>query len=119
MAIRIKRIYEEAESSDGFRVLVDRLWPRGLSKQSAKIDYWAKEISPSNELRKWYSHEIKEWPEFRCRYFEELDSNRDGVEQLVTIIVAHDVTLVYSSKSKWNNALALKEYLEDNYPGLR
>jgi len=118
MAISLKRAYVPPTDEDGFRVLVDRLWPRGISKESASLDFWAKEISPSNDLRKWYGHDPEEWPEFKRRYFEELDSNLDEVMKLVDMIAGQNVTLVYSSKAKWNNALALKEYLEARYPVL-
>jgi len=118
MAISLKRAYEPPADEDGFRVLVDRLWPRGISKEAARLDFWAKEISPSNELRKWYGHDPEEWPEFKRRYFEELDNNMDEVINLVDMIAGQNVNLVYSSKAKWNNALALKEYLETRYPEL-
>jgi uncharacterized protein YeaO (DUF488 family) len=118
MLISIKRVYNPAESSDGLRILVDRLWPRGISKEFAMLDYWAKEISPSDELRKWYSHDSDDWPEFKRLYFEELDSKLDEVKQLLNLMKGQRVTLVYSSKAKWNNALALKEYLETRYTEL-
>lgn len=118
MAISLKRVYEPPTDEDGFRVLVDRLWPRGISKENARLDLWAKEVSPSNELRKWYSHDPDEWPEFQRRYCLELDSLQPEVEKLVNLMEGQDVTLVYSSKARWNNALALKEYLETNYPDL-
>ena len=119
MTIRIKRVYEPAETFDGFRVLVDRLWPRGISKEVARLDLWAKEISPTNELRQWYNHEPETWTAFKERYFVELDGNQFEVERLVDQINNQVVTLVYSSKHQWNNALALKEYLETKYPKLR
>ena len=84
MKLRTKRIYEDPAKSDGRRILVDRLWPRGVSKEKAKIEYWAKEISPSNELRRWYQHDPDKWPEFRRRYFKELSQNPDGVTELMT-----------------------------------
>ena len=119
MTIRLKRAYEPPEDTDGLRVLVDRLWPRGMSKESARLDYWAKEISPSDELRKWYNHDPDEWLEFKRRYFEELQGKLNEVKNLVNIIAGQSVTLVYSSKARWSNALALKEYLELRYPVLR
>jgi uncharacterized protein YeaO (DUF488 family) len=118
MTIKIKRVYDPAEEADGLRVLVDRLWPRGISKDSAKLDFWAKEISPSHELRQWYGHDEEQWHLFRERYFEELANKQLEVKQLVEKIAGRLTTLVYSSKSKWNNALALKEYLETKYPEL-
>jgi len=119
MTIKIKRAYDQPDEADGFRVLVDRLWPRGISKESARLDFWAKEISPSHELRKWYGHDHDEWSLFRERYFEELDGKQLEVKQLVEKMAGRLTTLVYSSKSQWNNALALKEYLETGYPELR
>ncbi len=115
MKLRTKRIYEDPAKSDGRRILVDRLWPRGVSKEKAKIEYWAKEISPSNELRRWYQHDPDKWPEFRRRYFKELSQNPDGVTELRAKLGKGTVTLVFSSKeTKLNNASALIEYLEDN-----
>ena len=111
MGIKIKRVYESVAKSDGTRILVDRLWPRGLSKEKAKIDYWAKDIAPSNELRKWYQHDPEKWGEFKKRYFIELNSNKAAMEQLLSQI-SNNTTFVYSSKeTKLNNAHALKEYL--------
>ena len=113
MVIQIKRVYEAPDPSDGFRVLVDRLWPRGISKDSARIDLWLKEIAPSNELRKWYSHDPSKWDEFRKRYFQELDKNPKAVEQIKKHVSLGAVTLVYSTTEKqYNNAVALKEYLD-------
>lgn len=113
MDIKLKRVYEAPEREDGFRVLVDRLWPRGVSKSSAQIELWLKEIAPSNELRKWYSHDPAKWDEFRKRYFQELDNHPEEVEQLNKCVSLGTVTLVFSSKEqKLNNAVALKEYLE-------
>ena len=111
--IKIKRIYEKAEESDGIRILVDRLWPRGIKK--AKVDYWLKEISPSNELRKWFSHDFNKWKEFKNKYFNELNSKKELINFLLEIIKKNsNVTLLYSAKEeKYNNAVALKEYLQD------
>lgn len=119
MSIRTKHTYDPAQDADGFRILVDRLWPRGISKDDARLDFWAKTISPSDALRRWYGHDSEEWPRFRERYFAELDGLPDDVRELVEMITDREVTLVYSSKSQWNNALALKEYLETKYPDLR
>ena len=111
--LRIKRVYEGSISADGRRILVDRLWPRGVTKTDAKIDFWAKAVSPSNELRKWYQHDPDKWPEFKQRYFGELDANPDAVAELQTHLGRGTVTLVFSSKeTRLNNASALKEYLE-------
>jgi uncharacterized protein YeaO (DUF488 family) len=113
--IKIKRIYALPSRSDGFRILVDRLWPRGLSKGKANVDLWLKEIAPSNELRKWYSHDPKKWTEFRKRYFRDLDTKREFVNQIVQKKKEGEVTLLYSSKEeKMNNAVALKEYLTEH-----
>ncbi len=115
MKLRTKRIYEDPAESDGRRILVDRLWPRGVSKENAKIDFWAKAISPSNELRRWYQHDPEKWSEFRRRYFKELAKNPDGVAELRANLGKGAVTLVFSSKeTKLNNASALAEYLEAN-----
>ncbi len=116
--IKIKRIYDPPAEDDCFRILVDRLWPRGLSKEKAKVDLWLKEIAPSNELRKWYAHDPKKWAEFRKRYFNDLDTKRELVNQIVRKTKEGDVTLLYSSKEeKINNAVALKEYIEKQKKG--
>lgn len=113
MKIRIKRVYEVPAQDDGKRILVDRLWPRGLSKAVAEIDFWAKKIAPSNELRRWYGHDPLKWSEFKSGYFAELETNPDGVEELMQYIKGGTVSFVYGSKEqKLNNAVALKEYIE-------
>jgi uncharacterized protein YeaO (DUF488 family) len=113
MAIKLKRAYEGPESGDGFRILVDRLWPRGVSKSAARIDLWLKEIAPSAALRKWFGHDPSKWTAFRDRYFRELDQNPHAVEQLMTHVRHGTVTLVYGAKDQeHNDAVALKEYLE-------
>jgi uncharacterized protein YeaO (DUF488 family) len=110
--LRIKRVYDAPAANDGVRVLVDRLWPRGLSKEQAHIDHWLKEIAPSNQLRKWYDHDAKRWDEFRRSYFEELMSLDEPVMQLRALINTQTVTLLYSARSeKHNNATALVEFL--------
>jgi uncharacterized protein YeaO (DUF488 family) len=111
--IKIKRIYDESSSDDGYRILVDRLWPRGLTKQKAKIDFWLKEIAPTDKLRKWYSHDPKKWEQFRREYFKELDGNRESVSVIMRKKEEGNITLLFSSREeKLNNAAALKEYLE-------
>ncbi|HNR50495.1 MAG: DUF488 family protein [Bacteriovoracaceae bacterium] len=113
MEIKVKRVYEEPADGDGLRVLVDRLWPRGVSRPKAKIDLWLKDIAPSNELRSWYGHDPEKWPEFRTRYFAELDSRPESVEELIGHARSGTVTLLYSSREqRLNNAHALKEYLQ-------
>ncbi len=112
MDLNLKRVYEQPSSKDGVRILVDRLWPRGLSKEKVKIDHWMKNISPSSELRKWYNHDPKKWNEFKERYFSELNSNIDMLNSLIEVVKNNKSTLVYSSKEEeFNNAVALKEFL--------
>jgi uncharacterized protein YeaO (DUF488 family) len=112
MTIRIKRAYEAPDDGDGMRILVDRLWPRGISKEKGRIDLWLKEIAPSNELRKWYGHVPDKWEEFRQRYFAELDARPEQVEELLGYLKKCDVTFVYSSTEQHlNNAVALREYM--------
>ena len=118
MAIRIKRVYDPVEEADGLRVLVDRIWPRGISKDAARLDSWARSISPSDELRRWYGHDPDKWNVFRERYFDELDKKFEDVEQLIEILNGREVTFVYSAKSALNNALALKDYLVARHPEL-
>ena len=109
--ILLKRIYEKASKDDGTRILVDRLWPRGVSKEEAKIDLWLKDIGPSNELRKWFNHKDEKWPEFRKKYFKELDTKKDLIEQIKK--QKGTVTLLFGAKNiEHNNAVAIKQYLE-------
>jgi uncharacterized protein YeaO (DUF488 family) len=111
--IKIKRAYDPIEKSDGFRILVDRLWPRGISKAEAHFDLWLKEIAPSTELRNWYKHDPKKWPEFTKRYFSELHDKKELVDTILEQAKKHTVTLIYSAKEEeHNNAVALKKYLE-------
>ncbi|HOO41951.1 MAG TPA: DUF488 domain-containing protein [Syntrophales bacterium] len=113
MTVFLKRAYEQPETSDGFRVLVDRLWPRGVSKDAARIDLWPKDIAPSTALRKWFGHDPSKWEEFRERYFLELDRNPGAIEQLADQLDREAVTLVYGAKDKEHNgAVVLREYLE-------
>ncbi len=114
MAIQIKRVYERPAKGDGFRVLIDHLWPRGMKKEEVAIDEWLKAIAPSTALRKWFSHDPEKWDEFKRRYFSELDENREAVAKLAEKAKTETVTLVFSSKEeRFNNAVALKEYLEN------
>lgn len=112
MSVRTKRVYEPAEKADGFRVLVDRLWPRGISKEAAAVNLWLKELGPSNALRKWFNHEPEKWEEFKRRYFDELTANEDVLRPLRDAIEKGPVTLVYSSRDEEHNqAVALKAFL--------
>ena len=112
MRIRTKRVYDPAAGTDGLRVLIDRLWPRGLSKEKARVDYWAKSIAASHELRRWYQHDPAKWDEFRRRYFKELDANPEGVRELRDRLGKKSATLLFGSKEeRLNNATALREYL--------
>jgi len=113
MSISLKRVYDPPAKEDGYRVLVDRLWPRGLSKEEARIDLWLKDIAPTNELRQWFKHNPHKWNEFRTRYFRELKQRADEIGQLKNRSEAGRLTLLYAAKdTENNNAAALKEYLE-------
>ena len=108
-----KRIYEKPSRNDGFRVLVERLWPRGMKKEDAHIDLWLKDVSPSPELRRWYAHDVAKWPEFRRRYTAELKSNPEPVALLRERAKKGNVTLLYAARDEeHNSAVVLKEYLE-------
>jgi uncharacterized protein YeaO (DUF488 family) len=111
--IAIKRVYEPPMTSDGTRFLVDRLWPRGLKKEDAKVKDWIKEVSPGNELRHWFVHDPSKWKEFQRRYFVELNKHREAWQTLLDAAREGDITLVFSARdTKHNNAVALKNYLE-------
>ena len=113
MKVHLKRVYEKPTTKDGTRVLVDRVWPRGLKKEDAQIDKWLKDVAPSTELRRWFGHDPERWDEFRERYFRELDDNPDAVGRLMAEVQYGPVTLVFSARDEeHNNAVALKEYLE-------
>lgn len=114
MTIRIKRAHEKPTRGDGRRILVDRLWPRGLAKHDAKLDVWARAVAPSDTLRRWYTHDPQKWPEFKRRYFAELDAHPDGVKDLLGELGRGTVTFLYGSKERrLNNAAALKEYVSE------
>ncbi len=100
--IKIKRAYEAAAASDGKRVLVDRIWPRGVTKEEADIDWWAKDVAPSTELRKWFGHDPEKWPEFRKRYRQELKGNEE-LKKIGEMAKGGDLTLVYSAKDEEHN----------------
>ncbi|MFW5875500.1 MAG: DUF488 domain-containing protein [Myxococcota bacterium] len=113
MAIRVKRAYDAPERNDGYRILVDRLWPRGIRKEDAGIDAWMKELAPSTDLRKWFDHDPDKWDEFRRRYFRELEKKDEAMDQIIDRLADGRVTLVFgASDTDHNNAVALKEYLE-------
>lgn len=117
MTIQLKRVYDPASESDGYRVLVDRLWPRGIRKEKARINLWLKEVAPSAALRKWFGHDPSKWEEFKERYFAELDERIPVVEKLVERAKECNVTLVYSARdAEHNNAVALQEYLKHQHP---
>lgn len=107
-----KRIYEKSAAKDGYRILVDRLWPRGVSKEEAKLDEWLKDVAPSTELRKWFDHIEDRFPEFSKRYQDELDLKNDDLERLKNIAKKQQVTLLYSAKNiNFNQAVVLCNYL--------
>lgn len=113
MKITLKRIYDKPSDEDGFRILVDRIWPRGVSKQDAHIDKWLKDIAPSTELRKWFAHDPDKWPEFKKRYFNQLKEHAELVNVISQIAQKQPVTLVYAAKDEeYNNAVALIEYFK-------
>lgn len=111
--IRLKRAYEPATSDDGVRVLVERLWPRGVTKARLKLDRWSKDVAPSTDLRKWFSHQPEKWPEFRHRYFTELRANRAAWQPLLTAARRGRITFVYAAHDEARNgAIALKAFLD-------
>ncbi len=114
MEIKLKRAYAAPAKSDGRRILVERLWPRGLTKDALALDEWFKDIAPSPELRKWYAHDAKKWPAFQKRYRNELDANLSEVERLRGFCARGVTTFVFAAKDELrNSALVLKAYLED------
>ncbi len=113
MPIKLKRVYEEPEPSDGKRVLVERLWPRGLSKDKARVDIWLKDAAPSTDLRKWFDHDPSKWEEFKKRYYAELDANPQVLTPIVELLGSETITFVFASKEEaYNNSAALREYIE-------
>ena len=112
MKLKLKRAYDEPSESDGLRILVDRLWPRGLTKEKARVDLWLKVIAPTTELRKWFGHDPAKWTEFQERYRHELKANDDQVQLLKLEMKKRNVTLVYGAKDEEHNAaLVLKEFV--------
>jgi uncharacterized protein YeaO (DUF488 family) len=111
--IKLKRAYDPVAATDGKRLLVERLWPRGLSKDALKLDGWIREVAPTTDLRKWFGHDPAKWRQFRIRYFRELDSRPESWRSIVSLAGRGTVTLVYSSHDEeHNNAVALHEYLQ-------
>lgn len=118
--IRLKRAYDDPEDSDGKRILVDRLWPRGVSKETARLDQWLKDIAPSDELREWFDHDPERWKEFERRYREELHGHRDMLAHLRDDARQKTVTFVYAAHdSRHNNAVALRKALLGRSVGTR
>ncbi len=110
--IQVKRIYEKRGPNDGFRILVDRIWPRGMRRDDASVDLWLQEIAPSTALRRWFGHDPTRWEEFKRRYFEELSRKGDLVEQIRSRAARQDVTLLYAARDEeHNNAVSLRDYL--------
>lgn len=115
MQIHIKRIYEGAAEEDGVRILVDRIWPRGISKEKAKLDAWIKDIGPSSELRKWFGHKEERFREFKERYEKELSQKQDLLEEIWQMAAGKTLTLLYSAKdTRHNQAVVLREFLQKN-----
>lgn len=112
--IKVKRVYEDPAPEDGRRFLVDRLWPRGLKKETLQLDGWLKEVAPSNELRRWFDHDPDRWDEFKERYATELDDKPEGWRPLLEAAQLGDVSLVYAARDQeHNNAVALQAYLQE------
>ena len=112
MDIRVKRVYEAPAAEDGMRVLVDRLWPRGLTKEKARIDLWLKELAPSTELRTWFNHEPDKWEEFKRRYLQELQQQPAALAHAIETMGTGPVTLLFAAKEvRFNDAVALREFI--------
>ena len=110
---KVKRVYEKPDESDGIRVFIDRLWPRGIKKEDARIDHWMKEIAPSDSLRKWFAHKEERWAEFKSRYTKELQDKNELLKQLIDLGKGKKVTLLYAAKdTERNNAQVLLELLK-------
>ena len=112
MELRVKRVYASPSPEDGARILVDRLWPRGLSREKARVDLWLKELAPSTELRKWFNHDPAKWDEFRQRYQQELRQQPAALAQLIDLAGTRPVTLLFGAKEeRYNDAVALKAFI--------
>jgi uncharacterized protein YeaO (DUF488 family) len=113
--IKIRRAYDKPKPREGYRILIDRLWPRGIKKDDLLIDLWQKNIAPSSFLRKWFKHDVKKWEEFKHRFYKELETKRNSIDLLLEKAKQEGtITLIYGAKEeRYNNAVALKQYLED------
>jgi uncharacterized protein YeaO (DUF488 family) len=109
--LQLKRVYETPSKTDGTRILVDRVWPRGLTKEKAHVDLWLKEVAPSNELRKWFAHDPAKWPEFKARYKAELKHNATQLALLKQAVVRGPATLLYGAKDTEHNEAIVLQYL--------
>ncbi|HEY9342716.1 MAG TPA: DUF488 domain-containing protein [Hanamia sp.] len=115
MKTKIKRVYEKPAKEDGFRILADRLWPRGLTKEKASVDLWLKEIAPTTELRKWFGHDPEKWNEFKKKYVAELKKNKETVSILKEKIKEGTVTILYGARDQVHNeALVILDFLDEN-----
>lgn len=113
--VRLKRVYEDYSAADGYRILVDRLWPRGIKKENAHVDLWLKDIAPSTELRKWFNHEPEKWPDFSQKYRKEIAANTEATQELKEALKNHKtVTLLYGAKDEQHNqAVVLQKWLQE------
>ncbi len=112
--LRVKRVYDIVSDEDGFRILVDRIWPRGISKERAKLALWLRDIAPSDGLRKWFGHDQKKWGEFKGKYYKELGDKENLISLVLEKMSSGNVTLLFGAKDdKFNNAIALKEYIAE------
>jgi uncharacterized protein YeaO (DUF488 family) len=117
--LKLKRVYEDSERSDGTRFLVEQLWPRGMKKEQLKLDAWMKDVAPSDSLRRWFGHDPLKWNEFQKKYRAELSENPDAWKPILTAAKRGAVTLLYSSRdTEHNNALVLKSFLEERIAGI-
>jgi uncharacterized protein YeaO (DUF488 family) len=111
MSIRIKRVYEEPDADDGTRILVDRLWPRGLTKEKARVDLWLKNVAPSTNLRKWFAHDLAKWTQFEARYREELKKDKEQLSLLKQEAAKGTITLVYGARDQQHNEAVVLQRL--------
>ncbi|MCK1975801.1 DUF488 domain-containing protein [Jeotgalicoccus huakuii] len=112
--LKLKRVYDDISTQDGKRILVDRVWPRGIKKENLELDEWYKELAPSTELRKWFNHDVDKWKEFKVKYEEELKDKGDLITEIQKDSDGHNVTLLYAAKDEQHNqAVVLKEIIDD------